>query len=187
MPRNFDAIVIGSGLGGLTAAALFAHAPATRFWCWSATLNFGGAATVYHHGALAIEASLHEIDGLDTSDPKGPILRTLGIDRDIPFVNVGALHEVRSPLFDQAFRDAARVRRRVWPRAKAHFPQQASGIEQYFERIDAIRQAVAHDERPSGRPRLVALERADLAMAAVATDPRPPRHAQRGIRPTVRQ
>jgi hypothetical protein len=59
--------------------------------------NFGGAATVYQHGALAIEASLHEIDGLDAEDPKTPILRSLGLDRDIPFVDVGDLHEVRSP------------------------------------------------------------------------------------------
>ena len=65
--------------------------------------NFGGAATVYRHGTLAIEASLHEIDGLDAGDPKGPILRALGIDRDIPFVDVGDLHEVRSPLFEKPF------------------------------------------------------------------------------------
>ena len=141
MSRNFDAIIIGSGLGGLTAAALFARA-GHKVLVLERNANFGGAATVYHHGALAIEASLHEIDGLDASDPKGPILRALGIDRDIPFVDVGALHEVRSPLFDQPFVlphgfDAAVAA------SKAHFPQQARGVEQYFERIDAVRQAVA--------------------------------------------
>src|ERR1019366_9906319 len=49
---------------------------------------------------------------------------------------------VRSPLFNEPF---------VMPRgldaalaaSKAHFPQQAKGAEQYFERIDAVRQAVA--------------------------------------------
>jgi all-trans-retinol 13,14-reductase len=59
-------------------------------------------ATVYRHGSLAIEASLHEIDGLDGEDPKVPILRALGIDRDISFVGVGELHEVRSPLLPAA-------------------------------------------------------------------------------------
>ena len=141
MPRNFDAITIGSGLGGLTAAALFARA-GHKVLVLERNQSFGGAATVYHHGALAIEASLHEIDGLDASDPKGPILRTLGIDRDIPFVDVGDLHEVRSPLFEKPFVmphgfDAALAA------SKARFPQQARGIEQYFERIDAVRQAVA--------------------------------------------
>jgi all-trans-retinol 13,14-reductase len=141
MSGNFDAIVIGSGLGGLTAAALFARA-GHKVLVLERNETFGGAATVYHHGALAIEASLHEIDGLDASDPKGSILRALGLDRDIPFVDVGALHEVRSPLFEKPFvmphgLDAAlKV-------SKAHFPQQARGVEQYFERIDAVRQAIS--------------------------------------------
>jgi phytoene dehydrogenase-like protein len=141
MSRNFDAIIIGSGLGGLTAAALFART-GHKVLVLERNANFGGAATVYHHGALAIEASLHEIDGLDASDPKGPILRALGLDRDIPFVDVGALHEVRSPLFEKPFvmphgLEAARNA------SKAQFPQQARGVAQYFERIDAVRQAVA--------------------------------------------
>ena len=141
MSRNFDAIAIGSGLGGLTAAALFARA-GHKVLVLERNANFGGAATVYQHGALSIEVSLHEIDGLDASDPKGPILRTLGIDRDIPFVDVGDLHEVRSPLFDRPFVmphgfDAALAA------SKAQFPEQARGIAQYFERIDAVRQAVA--------------------------------------------
>ncbi len=148
MPRNFDAIAIGSGLGGLTAAALFARA-GHKVLVLERNRNFGGAATIYRHGELAIEASLHEIDGLDASDPKRPILRALGIDRDIPFVDVGDLHEVRSPLFEKPF---------VMPHgfaaalaaSKAHFPQQARGIEQYFERIDAIRQAVAMMSDASG-------------------------------------
>jgi hypothetical protein len=36
MSRQFDAIVIGSGLGGLTAGALYARA-GHRFWCSSET------------------------------------------------------------------------------------------------------------------------------------------------------
>jgi all-trans-retinol 13,14-reductase len=93
---------------------------------------------------LAIEASLHKIDGLDASDPKAPILRALGLSNDIPFVDVGDLHEVRSPLFNKPF---------VMPHgfgfeaalavSKAHFPEAAKGVQHYFDRIDAVRQAVA--------------------------------------------
>jgi len=82
MSRQFDAIVIGSGLGGLTAGALYARA-GHRVLVLERNHNFGGAATLYRHGALAIEASLHEIDGLDADDPKTPVLRSLGLDRDV--------------------------------------------------------------------------------------------------------
>jgi all-trans-retinol 13,14-reductase len=139
-PR-FDAIVIGSGLGGLTAGALFARA-GRKVLVLERNENFGGAATVYRHGRLAIEASLHEIDGLDASDPKAPILRALGIDRDVEFVNVGDLHEVRSPLFPRPFVmphgfDAAIAA------TTAHFPKASRGIELYFERLKAVRDAVS--------------------------------------------
>jgi all-trans-retinol 13,14-reductase len=141
MSGNFDAIVIGSGLGGLTAGALFARA-GHRVLVLERNQHFGGAATVYRHGGLAIEASLHEIDGLDAGDPKGPILRALGLDRDIPFVDVGDLHEVRSPLFEQPFvmphgLAAARAA------TAAQFPRALKGIAQYFDRIDAVRHAVS--------------------------------------------
>jgi all-trans-retinol 13,14-reductase len=141
MPRQFDAIVIGSGLGGLIAGALYARA-GHRVLVLERNANFGGAATVYRHGSLAIEASLHEVDGLDAEDPKMPVLRALGLDRDIPFVDVGDLHEVRSPLLGEPF---------VLPHGydaglaatKRRFSQHAKGIEGYFERIRAVRHAVA--------------------------------------------
>src|ERR1700730_7993353 len=141
MSRQFDAIVIGSGLGGLTAGALYARA-GHRVLVLERNQNFGGAATVYQHAALAIEASLHEIDGLDGEDPKTPILQSLGLDRDIPFVDVGDLHEVRSPLLGEPFvfpdgLDAALAA------TKQRFPHQATGLDRYFERIRAVRHAVA--------------------------------------------
>jgi phytoene dehydrogenase-like protein len=140
-PRPFDAIVIGSGLGGLTAGALFARA-GRKVLVLERNRSFGGAATVYRHGSLAIEASLHEIDGLDAADPKGPVLRALGLDRDLQFVDVGTLHEVRSPLFARPF---------VMPHGlgaaivatKAHFPRQSRGIERYFRRLQSVRDAVS--------------------------------------------
>jgi choline dehydrogenase-like flavoprotein len=79
MCREFDAIAIGSGLGGLTAAALYARA-GYRVLVLERNQHYGGAATIYRHGALAIEVSLHEIDGLDAEDPKGSIMRALGLD-----------------------------------------------------------------------------------------------------------
>jgi phytoene dehydrogenase-like protein len=48
---HWDAIVIGSGLGGLAAAAAFAN-KGKRVLVLERLANFGGAATVYRHGLL---------------------------------------------------------------------------------------------------------------------------------------
>ncbi len=45
--NDYDAIVIGSGLGGLTVGALFAHA-GHRVLVLERNYTFGGAATTYH-------------------------------------------------------------------------------------------------------------------------------------------
>ena len=76
MPRSFDAIVIGSGLGGLTAGAVYAKS-GKRVLVLERNASFGGAATVYRHNGLSIETSLHEIDGFDNDDPKLPLIRLL--------------------------------------------------------------------------------------------------------------
>ena len=110
----------------MTAAALYARA-GRKVLVLERNQHFGGAATVYRHGPLAIEASLYEIDGLDAEDPKMPVLRSLALDRDVPFVDVGALHEVRSPLLGEPF---------VLPRGfepalqalGARFPHQLKGL-----------------------------------------------------------
>ena len=185
MSHRFDAIAVGSGLGGLTAAALYARA-GHRVLVLERNATFGGAATVYRHGPLAIEASLHEIDGLDAGDAKAPILRALGLDRDIPFVEVGDLHEVRSPLIGEPFvlprgYDAAREA------TARRFPRHAEAIEDYFRRLHEVRDAIGLSDRAPGRPPLVGPQRAEPAATAVAAAARTPRHAERGARQPVRR
>lgn len=145
MARDFDAIVVGSGLGGLTAGAIHGRG-GNRVLVLERNEAVGGAATVYRHGALAIEASLHEIDGLDADDPKLPVLQSLGLDKHLQFVDVGDLQEVRGPLVGEPFVlphgvDAALAA------TTARFPQHAAALRKYFERLSAARQAVSFASR----------------------------------------
>jgi all-trans-retinol 13,14-reductase len=141
MARHFDAIVIGSGLGGLTAAALYART-GRRVLVLERNDICGGAATVYRHGPLAIEGSLHEIDGLDVDDPKLPVLRSLGLDKDIVFVEVGDLYEVRGPQIGDPFALPCGMERAL-KAATTRFPHQAKALAEYFRRLTGARAAVA--------------------------------------------
>jgi len=141
MRRQFDAIAIGSGLGGLTAAALCARA-GLRVLVLERNDTFGGAATVYRHNGLAIEASLHEIDGLDEEDPKIGLVRSLGLDRDLEFIDVGDLYEVRGGPVGAPF-VLPHGPDKALAAAIARFPQHQSGLEEYFKRLAALRGAVS--------------------------------------------
>jgi all-trans-retinol 13,14-reductase len=139
--RHFDAIVIGSGLGGLTAAALYARS-GRRVLVLERNDVCGGAATVYRHGPLAIEGSLHEIDGLDIDDPKLPVLRSLGLDKDLVFVEVGDLYEVRGRQIGEPFALPCGMERAL-KAATARFPHHSEALAEYFRRLAAARDAVA--------------------------------------------
>ncbi|MDM7489997.1 NAD(P)-binding protein [Rhodococcus sp. CSLK01-03] len=137
MTDGYDAITIGSGLGGLTAAALYARA-GHRVLVLERNDDVGGAATTYRHGALTIEASLHQTSGLGNPiDPKARILRALGIIDELEFVPIGTFQEVRGHLFDSPFvlphgfeaADAALT---------ARFPRHRSAFRRFFERVGAL-------------------------------------------------
>ena len=142
MTGAYDAITIGAGLGGLTAAALYARA-GHRVLVLERNAEFGGAATTYEHGRLTIEGSLHQTAGVGAPlDPKARILRALGILDDLEFVPVGALYEVRGRLFDPPF---------VLPHGfeaaeaslAARLPQHRSAFRRFFHRLRAVQEAMS--------------------------------------------
>jgi len=141
MASNFDAITIGSGLGGLTAAALYARA-GHRVLVLERNAEIGGAATTYRHGPLTIEGSLHETAQLSTSgDPKARIVQALGIGDELEFVPAGPLYEVRGRLFDPPFvlptgADAALAA------LEDRFPQHRKAFRRFFQRVEAVRSAM---------------------------------------------
>ena len=137
MATRYDAVVIGAGLGGLTAGALAAR-EGQRVLVLECNATVGGAATIYRHGALTIEASLHEIDGLDPDDPKIGLICSLGLDRSLEFVDVPEMYEVRggpvgAPFVLPSGAEAALAA------AKARFPDQAEALERFFAAMLAVR------------------------------------------------
>lgn len=142
MANEYDAIVIGSGLGGLTAGALFAHV-GHKVLVLEKNATFGGAATTYQRGALTIEASLHETtDPRTTVDPKGEIFAALDLYKDVEFVPVGDFYEVRCPLIGAPLTIPHGVEA-LGERLMRRFPGETDAITRFLKQIESIEQALA--------------------------------------------
>jgi len=95
MTARYDVIVIGAGLGGLTAAATLARA-GRKTLLIERNYGVGGAASTYKAGDLVVEASLHETaDPCNTIEPKHEVLSQLGVLDQVEWVPTGAVYEVR--------------------------------------------------------------------------------------------
>lgn len=139
----FDAVVIGSGLGGLTAGALLAKS-GRKVCVLERNHTLGGAASVFKSGALRIEPSLHQTaDPRDPDEPKHAILKELGLLDEIEWVPVSPFHSVRGgpvgdvfdlPVGFEAARDAMAAR----------FPGSRRGIADLFGAIEKLHRGVAH-------------------------------------------
>ncbi len=142
MSEEFDAIAIGSGLGGLTAAALHARA-GHRVLVLERNTEIGGCAATYRHGEFTIEASLHETARPSAVvDPKARILAALGIDDDIDYVPAGALYQVRGGPFDRPFELPCGYREAEAALAQ-RFPNHRKAFHRFFERVQAVQSAMA--------------------------------------------
>ncbi len=138
----FDAVVIGSGLGGLTAAALLAKA-GRKVCVIERNHSVGGAASVFKKGALTIEPALHQTaDPHYPGDPKHAILKELELIDEIEWIPVRPFYSVKGGLIGEVFEmpvgfDAAH-------HALSHrFPKSRHGFAQLLGAMEKIHVGVS--------------------------------------------
>jgi phytoene dehydrogenase-like protein len=124
---RYDVVVIGAGLGGLTAGAILARA-GRKVLVIERSNSVGGAASSYKSGDLFVEGSLHETsDPHDPRDPKHNVLVRAAVLDAVKWIPGGAFYEARGGPLGKPFMmpdnfDAAR-------RALAErFPEARDGI-----------------------------------------------------------
>ena len=94
MTRNFDAIVIGAGLGGLAAATTLAHSGLETLLLERHNVP-GGYASSFVRGRYEFEVALHELSGIGPPERRGNVYRALeylGITDRVEFLHVPELY-----------------------------------------------------------------------------------------------
>ncbi len=170
MPESsFDAVVIGSGLGGLTAAALLAKS-GRKVCVIERNHSVGGAASAFKKGALTIEPALHQTaDPRNPAEPKHAILRELGLLDEIEWVPVSPFFSVRGGPVGEIFDlpvgfDAAHHA------LSSRFPASRQGFARLLGAIETMQTGVAHLTQAGAERSIGKLMRAGLELRGLARD-----------------
>jgi prolycopene isomerase len=129
--QNFDVIVIGSGIGGLTAAALLSKAGKSVLLLESHD-RAGGYAHGFKRKKYTFDAGVHLISGCGSTGYSGgqviyKILKVLGLNDELEFINVDPFSHVYYPDFDTPLPQSADALVEVLSKK---FPDEEKGLKE---------------------------------------------------------
>ena len=140
--KDFDAVVIGAGLGGLSAATALSKAGKNVLLLERHNVP-GGYATSFMRGRFEFDVSLHELSGVGTEGNRGPawgILDGCGVASRVEFVPIPDFYrcifpglDITLPLGRENFEDLM----------CSEFPAEANGIKRFSSiAFDLAREAI---------------------------------------------
>jgi len=142
---SYDVIVIGSGLGGLTAGAKLAK-EGLRVLLLEQHDRPGGCATTFKRRDFTMEVGLHEMDGLHPKDIKNRIFDDIGLGNRVTFLPVPEFYRFINERYDLVIpHDPEKAKALL----KQSFPGEEKGIDDYFYHVLNVRKVmVAHKGQP---------------------------------------
>jgi all-trans-retinol 13,14-reductase len=146
---NYDVIIIGAGLGGLTAGAKLAK-EGKKVLLVEQHSQPGGCATTFKRGDFSLEVGLHEMDGPSPRDMKTRIFNDLDVFNNIGFIKVPEFYRFVNSRYSVTIPHEPGL---AMDRLSELFPAETTGIKAYFGQLmnPGKRSAdLAHEDRSVG-------------------------------------
>jgi phytoene dehydrogenase-like protein len=125
---NYDTIIIGAGLGGLTAGAKLAKS-GKKILLIEQHDRPGGCATTFKRKDFTFEVGLHEMDGPHAKDLKVRIFKDLGLDQKVTLLDVPEFYRFVNERYDVVVPHNPEEAQNL---LISLFPDDEQGIKTYF-------------------------------------------------------
>ena len=128
---TYDVIVVGGGLGGLTAGAKLAR-EGKKVLLIEQHSQPGGCATTFRRHGFTLEVGLHEMDGPSARDMKNRIFSELEVFDNVQFIKVPEFYRFENNRINITIPHDPVAASSI---LKEQFPEDNAGIDEYFSQI----------------------------------------------------
>lgn len=135
MSKRYDCIIIGAGIGGLTAASILAR-NGKKVLVLEKNPKVGGYAVNFRRGDFNFDASLHMINGCNEGQPTYNILKKCGVTDKIKILAHPYISRTIFPDYD--FRVPQANMAEYVNTLSQYFPEERKGIQRFFEEMRKV-------------------------------------------------
>lgn len=132
--KNFDVIIIGGGLGGLTAGATLSRL-GRKVLLLEQHYIPGGCATAFKRKTYIMEVGLHEMDGLHSMDTKQKIFDFLEVWKGVKFLKIPEFFRIKGKDFETT---VPHGRESFIKTLGEQFPEDRKGIVKLVELMEGV-------------------------------------------------
>jgi phytoene dehydrogenase-like protein len=140
---KYDVIIIGSGLGGLTAGAKLAK-EGRKVLVIEQHNKPGGCATTFQRGDYTLEVGLHEMDSPTAGDMKTRIFNDLDVFKKVRFLKLPEFYHFVNGRYEITIPHDPKI---AIERLCGIFPGESDGINAYFNHILSPRKKSQDNEK----------------------------------------